>query len=88
MVEAKARMRPPFAEPDRFDIGRDAKRSFSFGWGSHFYLGVALVRTEVQEVLREIACDTRRIDRIGAAPRHVPFVSIRRLEMFLGCGSR
>ena len=82
VVEAKARMRPPFAEPDRFDIGRGAKRSFSFGWGSHFHLGVALVRTEVQEVLRGIACDTRSIERIGAAPRQVPFVSIRRLETF------
>ena len=71
-----------FARPDRFDIGRDAKRSFSFGWGSHFCLGAALARTEVQEVLRGIACDTRSIERIGAAPRQVPFVSIRRLETF------
>ena len=71
-----------FAGPDRFDIGRDAKRSLSFGWGSHFCLGAALARTEVQEVLRGIACDTRSIERIGAAPRQVPFVSIRRLETF------
>lgn len=71
-----------FAKPDRFDIGRDAKRSFSFGWGSHFCLGAALARTEVQEVLRGIAGDTRRIERIGEAPRQVPFVSIRRLETF------
>ena len=71
-----------FARPDRFDLGRDAKRSLSFGWGSHFCLGAALARTEVQEVLRGIACDTRSIERIGAAPRQVPFVSIRRLETF------
>jgi cytochrome P450 len=71
-----------FSEPDRFDIGREAKLSFSFGWGSHFCLGAALARAEVQEVLRGIAGDTRRIERVGAAPRQVPFVSIRRLESF------
>ena len=72
-----------FPEPDRFDVGREAKRSFSFGWGSHFCLGAALARTEVQETLRGLACDAKRIERVGAAPRQVPFVSIRRLETFL-----
>jgi len=71
-----------FDDPDRFDIGRESKRSFSFGWGSHFCLGAALARAEVQETLRGLACDTRSIERIGAAPRQVPFVSIRRLETF------
>ena len=71
-----------FAEPDRFDIDREPKRSFSFGWGSHFCLGAALARAEVQETLRGIACDTKAIERIGPAPRQVPFVSIRRLESF------
>jgi cytochrome P450 len=71
-----------FADPDRFDIGRESKRSFSFGWGSHFCLGAALARAEVQEALRGIALDTTRIERIGSAPRQVPFVSIRRLETF------
>jgi cytochrome P450 len=71
-----------FAEPDRFDLGRGGKRSFSFGWGSHFCLGAALARVEVQETLSGIVCDTRSIERIGAVPRQVPFVSIRRLEAF------
>ena len=71
-----------FAEPDRFDIGREPKRSFSFGWGSHFCLGAALARAEVQETLRGLALDTKRIERIGPAPKQVPFVSIRRLETF------
>lgn len=71
-----------FAEPDRFDIDREPKRSFSFGWGSHFCLGAALARAEVQETLRGIACDTKTIERIGPPPRQVPFVSIRRLETF------
>lgn len=71
-----------FAEPDRFDVGRDPVRSFSFGWGSHFCLGAALARAEVQETIRGMAQDTRRIARVGPAPRQVPFVSIRRLESF------
>jgi len=71
-----------FAEPDRFDIGRESNRSFSFGWGSHFCLGAALARAEMQEALRGLACDTKSIERIGPAPRQVPFVSIRRLERF------
>lgn len=71
-----------FDEPDRFDIGREAKRSFSFGWGSHFCLGAALARAEMQEALRGLACDTKAIERIGPAPKQVPFVSIRRLESF------
>lgn len=71
-----------FAEPDRFDIDREPKRSFSFGWGSHFCLGAALARAEVQETLRGIACDTKAIERVGPPPAQVPFVSIRRLESF------
>ena len=71
-----------FTEPDRFDLDREPKRSFSFGWGSHFCLGAALARAEIQETLRGIACDTKSIERIGPPPAQVPFVSIRRLESF------
>jgi len=69
-----------FADPDRFDIGRDPVRSFSFGWGSHFCLGTALARAELQELLSVLVSETSRLERIGDAPRWVPFVSIRRLE--------
>lgn len=71
-----------FVDPDRFDVERAPVRSFSFGWGSHFCLGAALARAEVQETIRGIACDVRRIERVGTAPEQVPFVSIRRLETF------
>ncbi len=77
-----------FSEPDRFDVGREAKRSFSFGWGSHFCLGAALARTEVQEVLRGIAGDTRRIERVGggAAAGAVCFDSAARDVFIEGRG--
>jgi cytochrome P450 len=69
-----------FAYPDRLDIGREPVRSFSFGWGSHFCLGTALARAELQELLSVLVSETSRLERIGDAPRWVPFVSIRRLE--------
>jgi len=71
-----------YAEPDRFDVARETRRSFSFGWGSHFCLGAALARAEIQEAIRGLASGTRALERIGPAPRQVPFVSIRRLETF------
>ncbi|MBY0400209.1 cytochrome P450 [Myxococcota bacterium] len=71
-----------FENPDRFDVDREPRRSFSFGWGSHFCLGAALARAEVQETLRGLVEDTQRVERIGPAPKQVPFVSIRRLETF------
>ena len=71
-----------FVEPDRFDVERAPVRSFSFGWGSHFCLGAALARAEIQETIRALACDVRSIERVGPPPRQVPFVSIRRLESF------
>jgi cytochrome P450 len=37
-----------FAEPDRFDIHRNATRHLGFGYGVHFCLGAALARLEAR----------------------------------------
>ncbi len=67
-----------FPDPDRFDVGREGPRSFSFGWGPHHCLGAALARAEIQEALPALLRDFDF--ELVETPRWVPFVAIRRLE--------
>jgi cytochrome P450 len=49
-----------FADPDRYDLGRDTSKLVSFGSGRHFCLGAALARLEARvglELLVEKVCD-------------------------------
>jgi cytochrome P450 len=39
-----------FAEPDRFDIGRDTSKSIAFGAGPHYCAGAFASRAMVAEV--------------------------------------
>ncbi len=43
-----------FADPDRFDIGRDASVLLTFGGGAHFCLGAALARMEARILFEEL----------------------------------
>ena len=61
-------------QPDRFDITRDPGLwSMTFGMGSHFCLGQALARCEVQEALAVFVerCDAIQLD---SQPKWTPFV--------------
>ena len=68
-----------FDAPDRFDAARPGPRPLAFGLGPHFCLGAGLARVEAQEVLALLAARTRAI-ALEAAPRFVPFATIRRLD--------
>ena len=43
-----------FADPDRYDIGRDASALLTFGGGAHFCLGAGLARMEARLVFEEL----------------------------------
>ncbi|MEU5861281.1 MULTISPECIES: cytochrome P450 [unclassified Nonomuraea] len=43
-----------FAEPFRFDAGRDPNRHLAFGSGVHFCLGAALARMEIRALFAEL----------------------------------
>ncbi len=44
-----------FADPDRFDIGRQPNQHVAFGSGTHHCLGATLARVEGQEVFKALA---------------------------------
>jgi cytochrome P450 len=53
-----------FEEPDRFDVGRDARRHLAFGFGIHQCLGQQLARTQLQVVFGTLL---RRIPSLALA---------------------
>lgn len=57
-----------FAEPDRFDIGRDCRGHVGFGWGLHFCLGSHLARTEARVALTHLVPLLRRAELETPAP--------------------
>jgi cytochrome P450 len=55
-----------FADPFRFDVGRDPNKHLAFGHGIHFCLGAALARMEVNSFFTELL---PRLDSIELAGR-------------------
>ncbi|HTL38945.1 MAG TPA: cytochrome P450 [Kofleriaceae bacterium] len=64
-----------FAEPDRFDIGRDPNPHVAFGHGIHFCLGAPLSRLEARVALEELLPRVRAIEYAQdvAWPPRAPF---------------
>src|SRR6195952_3387005 len=53
-----------FADPFRFDVGRDPNKHVAFGYGIHFCLGAALARMEMASLFTELVS---RLDSIELA---------------------
>jgi cytochrome P450 len=59
-----------FADPFRFDVGRDPNKHLAFGYGVHFCLGAALARMEVSSFFSELVPRLKSIELTGN-PEHV-----------------
>lgn len=54
-----------FADPFRFDVGRDPNKHLSFGYGVHFCLGAALARMEMNSLFTELLPRLESIEPAG-----------------------
>jgi cytochrome P450 len=66
-----------FADPDRFDIGRDGPASLSFGAGAHFCLGSQLARLEGEVALSGLLARFSRWELAEPAPERIDYFNYR-----------
>ena len=73
-----------FADPDRFDLDRDARGHLGFGFGKHFCLGSSLARLEARVALEALVPQLSRFERCEAERTLVESFLVRgprRLEL-------
>ncbi|MBL8833448.1 MAG: cytochrome P450 [Rhodospirillales bacterium] len=66
MLAAADRDPDMFADPDRFDLGRDPNPHLAFGFGIHFCVGAPLARLEARIAFPRLL---ERLPRIALAPQ-------------------
>ncbi len=69
-----------FENPDRLDVGRDARLHLSFGSGIHYCLGAPLARLQGRIALEMLLERFRSIRLLQERPRYRPSVILRGLE--------
>jgi cytochrome P450 len=58
-----------FADPDRFDVARDAGDHLAFGHGPHYCLGAVLARTQMSAVFGALLRRFAAVEQAGPAER-------------------
>ena len=58
-----------FADPETYDVTRSPNHHIAFGFGTHFCLGAALARLEIQVFFERLLERVDRIERIEGAPQ-------------------
>jgi cytochrome P450 len=54
-----------FAQPEEFDVGREANRHLAFGFGAHYCLGTHLARLEARALYAELIPRLRSVELAG-----------------------
>ena len=58
-----------FRDPETYDVTRSPNHHIAFGFGTHFCLGAALARLEIQVFFERLLQRVARIERIEGAPQ-------------------
>ena len=58
-----------FRDPETYDVARSPNNHIAFGFGTHFCLGAALARLEIQIFFERLLERVARIERIEGAPQ-------------------
>ena len=58
-----------FRDPETYDVARSPNNHIAFGFGTHFCLGAALARLEIQIFFERLLERVAHIERIEGAPQ-------------------
>ncbi|MEO1686929.1 MAG: cytochrome P450 [Pseudomonadota bacterium] len=75
-----------FEDPRRFDIGRDARRHVTFGYGTHFCIGASLARLEAEVAFPALVARFPDARLAGEGEWHATMImrGLRRMPVVLG----
>jgi cytochrome P450 len=80
MLGAAHRDPAAFADPDRFDIGRQPNGHLAVGAGIHYCLGAPLARLEAEVAITRLLQRYPSLELAGERPAWRPLINLRGLE--------